>query len=287
MKRILVVDDEMEVIQIVRSILKTKGYEIQSATRGEEGLRLAAANPPDLIVSDLMMPKMSGMEFVKRLRADERLKSIPVIILSAVGADSDKPEDYWVRGLGVDEFLAKPFDPMDLLGRVEYIFRRDTYVSSRESVRIPREFLSQESAGAPASDDPRPAPAVGEPPDLDGKSPSDVVRIFVEAWNSQDWAAEYHCMTSDLMGALPLDDYAARRQEAYDHEPNAPVTRTVRRIISERISGVVAKVIVEREDRASNGSRVRTATFTLREDHRVWKVVKYTDDPEPVRRSGV
>ncbi len=116
--RILVVDDEERVLSFLRSKLKASGYEVLTASNGLEALEQAQAQEPDLIVLDLLMPKMDGFETLKELRS---FSAVPVIILSAKGADTDK-----IKGLslGADDYLPKPFNPDELVARVEAVRRR-------------------------------------------------------------------------------------------------------------------------------------------------------------------
>jgi len=116
--RILVVDDEERILNFLNSKLKASGYEVLTAGNGLEGLEQAQAQEPDLIVLDLLMPKMDGLEMLKELRG---FSAVPVIILTARGADADR-----IKGLqlGADDYLPKPFNPDELVARIEAIKRR-------------------------------------------------------------------------------------------------------------------------------------------------------------------
>jgi len=116
--RVLVVDDEERILNFLRTKLKALGYEVLTASNGLEALEQAQAQEPDLIVLDLIMPKMDGFETLKELRS---FSSVPVIILSAKGADVDKIKGL---GLGADDYLQKPFNPDELVARIEAIRRR-------------------------------------------------------------------------------------------------------------------------------------------------------------------
>ena len=128
-KKIVIIDDEQDVLEIIKATLKTKGYHIFAADNGEEGWRIILQQRPDLIITDLKMPKMSGLELRKRLQANEELRDTPIIILSGIGKETGKPDEFWRSGLKSDDFISKPFDPLDLLGRVEYIFRSTSRVA--------------------------------------------------------------------------------------------------------------------------------------------------------------
>ena len=116
--RILVVDDEERILNFLSTKLKASGYEVLTATNGVKGLEQVQAQEPDLVVLDLLMPKMDGLEMLKQVRT---FSPVPVIILTAKGTDTDR-----IKGLqlGADDYLAKPFNPDELVARIEAIRRR-------------------------------------------------------------------------------------------------------------------------------------------------------------------
>ena len=130
--RILAVDDDERIINFLRSKLKATGYEVFTASNGVEGLEQAQAQEPDLIVLDLLMPKMDGLEMLKELRS---FSVVPVIMLTAKGADADR-----IKGLqlGADDYLPKPFNPDELVARIEAVRRR---LEPSERMKVP-EILS-------------------------------------------------------------------------------------------------------------------------------------------------
>ena len=118
-KKILVVDDEIHIVQIVKfNLEKRGGYEVITAKNGEEGLETAKDQMPDLILSDVMMPKMSGFQFCEALKRDAELKKIPFIILTAKGQENDIKTG---TDLGADDYITKPFSPKALLEKVAEI----------------------------------------------------------------------------------------------------------------------------------------------------------------------
>jgi DNA-binding response OmpR family regulator len=129
--RVLAVDDEERILNFLSSKLKASGYEVLTARNGIEGLEQAQAQEPDLIVLDLLMPKMDGLEMLKELRS---FSAVPVIILTAKGADADR-----IKGLqlGADDYLPKPFNPDELVARIEAIRRR---IVPSERRKIPEIF---------------------------------------------------------------------------------------------------------------------------------------------------
>jgi two-component system, OmpR family, response regulator VicR len=120
--RILCIDDEKEIIDLIRLILARKGYEVAGATSGDEGLAKARSWKPDLVLLDLMMPDMDGWEVFHRIRADESLAEIPVIVVTARAQSIDR-----VLGLHVarvNDYISKPFTPQDLIESVERVLAR-------------------------------------------------------------------------------------------------------------------------------------------------------------------
>ncbi len=120
MKRfcILVVDDEKRIVNFLATKLRASGYDVLAATNGFEALEQIQAQEPDLILLDILMPKMDGLETLKRLRS---FCTTPVIILSARGTDIDRIKGL---GLGADDYLPKPFNPDELVARIEAVRRR-------------------------------------------------------------------------------------------------------------------------------------------------------------------
>ncbi|GAB4312115.1 MAG: hypothetical protein Kow0059_02440 [Candidatus Sumerlaeia bacterium] len=253
-KKILIIDDEEDVVEIIKTTLKTKGYQTIHAYDGEEGLKQALVNQPDLIILDLMMPKMSGLELTKRLRRDEKTRDIPIIVMSALGKDTGKPEEFWRDGLKVNEFLSKPFDTFDLLGRVETIFRSKNYVSVRQN---------QAGAG--------PSEGEEEPIDLVSASPADVVKMFVESWNRRAFALEYDCLHPSLQ-VLPRQEYVRNRTQTWLDEQKAGVTQQVTEVLSEQIDGDNCQVIIKRSDTRQGRSLTQHQAFDLTRIPEGWKI---------------
>src|SRR5512135_2015995 len=119
--KILVVDDEPEAVELVEFNLKQAGFSVTTAADGAEALNKARATPPDLIVLDLMLPEISGLEVCKMLRRDPATSALPIIMLTAKAAEIDR-----VLGLelGADDYITKPFSPRELLLRIKNILQR-------------------------------------------------------------------------------------------------------------------------------------------------------------------
>ncbi len=106
-KRILVIDDEPDLVDMVKSFLQKKGYSIITAYDGKEALQMIRTEKPDLIVLDLMLPKMDGYRICRMVKFDEKLKHIPIVIISVRASDADKKMG---REVGADDYITKPFD---------------------------------------------------------------------------------------------------------------------------------------------------------------------------------
>lgn len=118
---ILVVDDEKDIRELVRYNLEKRGYKVDEAADGEEALAKIRRTPPSLIILDLMLPKLGGLEVCRYLKNDPLTKKIPIIMLTALGSDVDK-----IVGLelGADDYVTKPFSPRELVARVAAVLRR-------------------------------------------------------------------------------------------------------------------------------------------------------------------
>ncbi|MEI6863674.1 MAG: response regulator, partial [Candidatus Omnitrophota bacterium] len=120
-KKILIVDDEKQLVSLVRLHMEMSGYEVLSASDGEEALAVANRDKPDLMILDLMLPKIDGWEVCKRLRAESKSGDIPVIMLTARSETEDKLKGF---ECGADDYMTKPFSPRELVARVKRVLAR-------------------------------------------------------------------------------------------------------------------------------------------------------------------
>jgi two-component system alkaline phosphatase synthesis response regulator PhoP len=120
-KKILVVEDEQDILDLVRLYLEKEGYRVCTAVTGQDALKQVKAERPDLVVLDLMLPGLDGIEVCKRLRADPATALLPIIMLTAKAEEADT-----IVGLelGADDYVTKPFSPKALMARVKALFRR-------------------------------------------------------------------------------------------------------------------------------------------------------------------
>ena len=128
---ILVIDDEPDLLELVEFNLKKDGYETIVAKNGQSGLEIAQKHLPDLIVLDIMMPGLDGLEVCRQLRSDNRTRQIPMIMLTAKSAEADR-----IVGLelGADDYVTKPFSPRELVARVRALLRRATTTQEAPTV---------------------------------------------------------------------------------------------------------------------------------------------------------
>ena len=118
---VLVVEDDPVILRLLEVNFDLEGFGVITATDGVEGLAAAIAKRPDLIVSDIMMPNMSGLELVAALKADEATAAIPIILLSAKAQTGDLKSG---MDAGADDYVTKPFEPLELIDRVNALLSR-------------------------------------------------------------------------------------------------------------------------------------------------------------------
>ena len=118
---VLIVEDEPAQVEVLRYNLEKKGYRTAVADAGEEALLLAEEEEPDLVILDWMLPDISGIEICRRLKAQQKTRALPVIMLTARGEEEDR-----VRGLesGADDYVVKPYSPNEMIARVQAVLRR-------------------------------------------------------------------------------------------------------------------------------------------------------------------
>src|ERR1700684_521321 len=121
MKRVLLIEDDRDIVELVRYNLEREGFQFAAATDGATGLAQLRKTPPDLLLLDLMLPKLSGLEICKEIRRDQSLNRLPILMLTARGEEADR-----VVGLemGADDYVTKPFSPRELIARVKALLRR-------------------------------------------------------------------------------------------------------------------------------------------------------------------
>ena len=127
----VIIEDEKDIVELVRYNFRKEGFEVESFGRGREGLDYLRRSPADVVLLDILLPDDDGFNICKRLRADDRLKVLPVIFLTAKGEEVDR-----VLGLeiGGDDYVVKPFSPRELVARVKAVLRRQERVAGKREV---------------------------------------------------------------------------------------------------------------------------------------------------------
>jgi two-component system alkaline phosphatase synthesis response regulator PhoP len=132
-RKILVIEDDPDIQELVKYNLEKEGYEVSCSSTGEDGLKLARLKNPDLIILDLMLPRMDGLDVCREIKADSKTQSVSIIMLTAKGEESDI-----VIGLelGADDYIKKPFSPKVLLARIKAVLRRKKGVAVSDPTKL-------------------------------------------------------------------------------------------------------------------------------------------------------
>lgn len=138
-RKIVVVEDEPDILEAIQYNLEREGFKVITATNGDDGLKTVIREAPDLLLLDLLLPGLDGLEVCRRLKLDPVTQKIPIIMVSAKGEESDI-----VLGLGVgaDDYVTKPFRPKELIARVRAVLRRGTYREDVGGERVVRGALT-------------------------------------------------------------------------------------------------------------------------------------------------
>jgi DNA-binding NarL/FixJ family response regulator len=131
--KLLLVDDEPGVRESVQAYLEDSGYQVQVASNAKDAWDLLQQNPPDLVISDLMMPQVDGYQFLKQMREDSKFAAMPVVFLTARGMKSDRITGYQA---GCDAYISKPFDPEELIAIVQNVLQRRATVMTNNNPEV-------------------------------------------------------------------------------------------------------------------------------------------------------
>src|ERR1700685_2371684 len=121
MKRVLLIEDDRDIVELVRYNLEREGFQVAAATDGASGLAQIRKTPPDILLLDLMLPKLSGLDICKEIRRDTSLNRLPILMLTARGEEADRGVGL---EMGADDYVTKPFSPRALVARVKALLRR-------------------------------------------------------------------------------------------------------------------------------------------------------------------
>ncbi|MGA1624737.1 MAG: response regulator transcription factor [Prochlorothrix sp.] len=219
MKKILIVDDDITLRTALTRYLEKRDYIVRDAASGIEGLAVFEKDPPDLIVSDVMMPEMDGFEFCRQMRASREGQLIPLIFLSSRGDVEDRIQGHV---LGADDYLIKPFEPRELIAKIESQLERSRRIHS-EIVR-----LMQQAKVMSVEPETRPAPEPLPLTPAEEKVFWEVVqgytnrqigdRLFISPRTVQTHL-------SNILGKLNLDNRAQLVRFAFENGYQAPEER--------------------------------------------------------------
>jgi DNA-binding response OmpR family regulator len=122
MQKILIIEDDKDIVYILKSILELEGYQISFALSGKEGLEMAKTEIPDIIILDLILPDIDGYEICKEIRRDADFEKTHIVMLTAKSGTKDE-----LTGMidGADDYIAKPFNPLDVVETIKYVLTRD------------------------------------------------------------------------------------------------------------------------------------------------------------------
>ncbi|AFZ55992.1 response regulator [Anabaena cylindrica FACHB-243] len=120
MSTVLIVEDSIAQREMITDLLKASGLTVAHACDGVEALEAIQSKPPDLVVLDIVMPRMNGYELCRRLKSDPKTQNVPVVMCSSKGEEFDR---YWGMKQGADAYIAKPFQPTELVGTVKQLLR--------------------------------------------------------------------------------------------------------------------------------------------------------------------
>jgi len=137
-KEIVVIEDEADILEVIQYNLSLEGYEVCSALDGEEGLRLIKRKVPDLVLLDLMLPGLDGIEICRKLKADPATHFISIIMVTSKGEESDIVLGL---GMGADDYVTKPFSPKELMARVKSVLRRGSFRDDNAHEQISRDGM--------------------------------------------------------------------------------------------------------------------------------------------------
>ena len=129
--KIVVIEDEVDILEVINYNLSKEGFDVCSALDGEEGLALVKKEVPDLVLLDLMLPGLDGIEICRKLKTDYSTRSIPIIMVTAKGEESDIVLGL---GMGADDYMVKPFRPRELIARIRSVLRRGDFIEEGEGL---------------------------------------------------------------------------------------------------------------------------------------------------------
>ncbi len=121
MSRIVIIEDDRSLRKLMEKAIRNQGHVVESTENGREGEKMIRAAPPDLILLDVMLPGKNGLDICESLKESPKTKHVPILMLTCLTEMSQKPDEYWRKRTGADDFISKPFEIRQLLERVEHL----------------------------------------------------------------------------------------------------------------------------------------------------------------------
>lgn len=261
-KYVLIADNNTAALGYMRAIVRSKGYEAVTATDGSEAWMLIndSLQTPDLAIVELQLPGVSGLEFCRRVKRDEGLSKVPVLVVADLAMGAGRDEAFWCKGLGCDDFLFKPFDPLSLLARIQVLMRSREGQGQTQSSSIPLSRTVAVEGGERIFAAPRaPKPLLEkttmkagqatagqhETYSLKDAAPDALVRLYLSAPGLDDFGIEFDILDMEMAGGELREEYIERRVKEFEAagKPMVLILST-----ESKESRNVAKVVCRRKD---------------------------------------
>ncbi|MDD4278560.1 MAG: response regulator [Candidatus Sumerlaeales bacterium] len=290
-RKVLIADPDESALVYMKAVIRSKGYDVVDVIDG--GLawdEMNCPDPPVLAIVALQMNSMSGLEFCRRSKRDENLKSIPILVVCDTSMSAGRNEAFWMKGLGCDDFMFKPFDPLALLGRVEVMMRSvaDAEAQRAAAPAFPRsivpDYKPQPKEPMPIVDTDSAAsvtepkqPAAPEPVSLKDAKPEALLEMYLNAAPKGQFGLEYDIQDSEMTSGIDRAQYERRRQDAYEAagKPSSEIIS-----LEGKESHNVAKVTCRRRETV-NGlqGHERTEEYCFKKTFQGWKLISVRVKP--------
>ncbi len=288
-KKVVIADPDESDLAYMKAVVRSKGYD---AVAVKDGIlawnEMQAEKLPDLVIIALQLGGVSGLEFCRRCKRDERLRSVPILVVCDRSMGAGRSEQFWRNGLGSDDFMFKPFDPLGLLGRIQVLLLNSPARPQATPTPAPAPaapvfeprpqvvsaIFEAEGASRPEPEDPdMPAPAAesGQVLSLKDANAADLTRAYLSAAAKGDFGLEYDIMDTEMHGDIARDQYVTRRAVAY-REAGSPVSEIID--LETKESHNVSKVTCRRAE-IIDGVKEREVVeeYCFKKTFRGWKLI--------------
>jgi DNA-binding response OmpR family regulator len=266
-KKILIAEDDEDILESIKIALESKNFDVVIASDGRAASSMIRVSKPDLVIMDVKMPFKDGLSICRECKADPELSKIPIIIVTGMTQGSEYSDEEMAKGVGCDDFITKPFDPLNLLIRAERLLAAGSSKIRGMAPQPPAETAPQQApdAGEAAQ------PADNEiSKDLSVMEPDEVVKTFIEAWNTKAFKTEYHCLSREFVTIIE-EDYLASRH----HLSNTISLDRVElsELLSSDIKDDEARIVCTRTDYTGKVKKVFLEHYTLKNEDDGWKII--------------